>query len=587
MSTLDPTKLPVALAGFINDWIYSREWGRILILSIPMWLLLGLGAAVFIGSILDRSALADKYLQLGRIELEKWEKEFAKPEEPDDKQTAETTSAEVSSPDPELVAAENSGESEDKRFAQEQPSRQLSHYAEMLHRRAHLLEPSNRTQFVIGASLWQRGAQSNAKQTLGKIAPRDSSGYPPAHAIMAQICRDEFAKTRNPSLIQEFQHHAEIGMQWSNISPEIIIELTNLLWQQRKFIPALTYLKQAAENHPEFYYLLYDRAKKADQAELANEAKENGIAYYREQLQSAPRTAKYRIQLAQLLLLDSTGEQEAEQVLLDGLRLEPSQSLTRALSEVYRLRFTRQLDSSQGRNVDLQLLEKALQVDSSNPAVAQTVAAMMQTGVRAGEKLEAELNRLLASGKATVSTHALLSEYHLNKGDLTQAMVHLEQVFRQAPLAVKYANNLAYLYAKAGRVDEAEKVAIQTLTLVQRNQLDREPFVDELLDTLGLVFESQKKTNEAISAYEASLKLDPLRIETRKKLIRVYRKTGSEGIAAAHEATIIQIEKNKAAAAKQNEATNSQQSTREANSQQPVLQTVPQAQTPTVVVPPK
>lgn len=498
---------------------------------------------------MNKTALRDRYIQLGQAEMERWQEQLGQVGLKDaEKRVADAASPETSQPSEASDKSETDPASTDvasaTRSDSASDSTQLSPYAEMLFRRAHLLEPSAETQFVIGATLWQRGVIPSAKQTLQKIAPANSRGFAPAHAILAKICRDEFAKTRQPALIDEFQNHAKWAVEWKHTFPEVLLEQTNLLWQKRKFDESLNYLQQATKSHPDFYVLLVERAKAAGQNVIAQATRKEAIAHFEAELEKDPKSEKTRILLAQLQVLDPEGDQAAESTLMDGLsKLKSSKVLARALSEVYRIRFTRSLEMSKGEKVDLNLLERALQVDPTNPEIAQTVAAMLNNGIQANDQLGEELNRVLASGQATMATHAILSEYRLQKGDFNAAKTHLEQVYKMAPMSVKYANNLAYLYAKERRHADAEKTAVQTLALIQANGGQREPYVDELLDTLGMIYQAQDKSTEAISAYEACIKLNPKRIETRGRLVTLYRKTGNEGVAKAHEETIKAIEK--------------------------------------------
>lgn len=546
---LDPTKWLIAIAGFINDWIFSREWSKIFLYSIPVFLFLAMVAAVFVGSRLDRTKLRNHYIDLGTAELTRWQEQLGKPIQATKSSSDQSLSDEESKENDK--ALENATSVADSEADDETSKMKLSSYAEMLFRRAHLLEPNMETQFVIGATLWQRGVIPSARQTLQKIAPVDSKGFPAAHAILAKICRDEFVKNREQKLFEEFQHHALHAVDWPHTFPEVLIEEANLLWQQRKFGETLEYLQKAVKHHPELYSLLVERSIAADQKVLAQAARKDGIAHFQAELEKNPKSEQIRAQLAFLQVLEPEGDAEAEALLKEGLKIQPSKIFSRALSDVYRIRFARMFEKSKGQNVDLSLLERALQVDPNNPEVAQTVAAMMSNGIKANEQLGAELNRVLASGQATMATHALLSEYHLQNGRLNEAKSHLEQVFRASPMSVKYANNLAYLYAREKRYAEAEKVASQTLALLQANKAMREPFIDELLDTLGMIYQAQDKSSDAISAYEASLKINPKRIETRTRLVAMYRKIGNDGVAKAHEDAIKLIQKSNEEAAAQ------------------------------------
>jgi tetratricopeptide (TPR) repeat protein len=110
-------------------------------------------------------------------------------------------------------------------------------------------------------------------------------------------------------------------------------------------------------------------------------------------------------------------------------------------------------------------------------------------------------------------------------------------------MEVKFSNNLAYLYAAQGRLEEALQVARTCLELLNRNNLQNQPFVDELLDTLGMIYQKMDKTSDAIASYELALRSNRDRIDSRERLAAIYRDIGNDGLAEAHENAIEAIRK--------------------------------------------
>jgi tetratricopeptide (TPR) repeat protein len=171
--------------------------------------------------------------------------------------------------------------------------------------------------------------------------------------------------------------------------------------------------------------------------------------------------------------------------------------------------------------------------------------------------LQKHLKDLLDSGKASTMTHAIMSEFYLARklkatddGKLDEAnrlsaesIKELEAVFKASPMAVKYSNNLAYLYMESNRLDDALKTARTTLEVLQRSGMQGAEHVDELLDTLGWIYQKMDRSTDAVSAFELALRFNPNRIDSREKLAALYRKLGNDGVAEAHEQAIVAIKK--------------------------------------------
>ncbi len=138
---LDPTKWLIAIAGLVNDWIFSRQWSQIFLYSIPGFILIALATAVFTGGLLNRTALRDCYIQLGQAEMERWQAQLGQvglndaankrtdtnAESPQANDLADKDAAE----NPELDAAPTEDGSATK-SSDANGSAQLSPYAEML-----------------------------------------------------------------------------------------------------------------------------------------------------------------------------------------------------------------------------------------------------------------------------------------------------------------------------------------------------------------------------------------------------------------------------------------------------------------------
>ena len=562
MASFDPLKWLFSLAGFAYEWMLSRSWISILLQVVPLLFLASLMLTVWFGGRISKEKLADKYLELSSPGISEWEdKFFAKlSASPASESTRDrSASGEAVASDPEsssnqpksdITQAEpatlggSTTDVEVSESTKEDPSvYQVPAYEEMLCRRVELLRSNSQSRFVVGTSLMLKGALTNSQKVLRKIAPDDQEGLPKAHAIMALGYFNQFMQTKDQTLIPFLQHHADIAVQWPNTPKDVLLLAADLNWQRGKRDRSVEIIETAAERFPELYLMLLERANALGKSELAELARTKAIIHFQGVLDNEPKNDTVRIQIAQLMGVKDDSLDRVEQLLKEGLELESTKGLARALSEVYRIRFVKQALEKKGKVDDFSMLTKAVEIDKTNPVIAEQVARLVKDGIRPTRELQELLRDMLASGEATLFTHAIMSEFYLASDRRPEAIMHLEKVFQAAPTEIMYANNLAYLYAKEGRLEDAEKTARRCLELVQRSNIQNQRYLDELLDTLGYIYEEMKKNSDAISSYELSLRFNPERIETRQKLASIYREMGNDGIADAHDRAIEAIQK--------------------------------------------
>ena len=528
LSLMEPAKWMASLAGLGFAWVATRTWGFILVSAIPSLILISATVLVWRGGRMDKAKLAQHYFELGLAETSTWD-------------DTDTRDAPVAAPgdsgsdrlaDPDASPALSSNEA----------SPSISSYAEMLFRRVQILQPRRHGQFVIGMALVQRGAVASGQKTLTKIAPNDAIGYPPAHSVLAASYLNQYISTRDPELLTLFEHHSKVAVQVPQTSREVLLAASELQWERGSRAEALRILELAAERYPELYVRLIQRAASSGQQRLANDARKKAMIHLQESLASNPYNDQARVQIAQLHTIDAAGLAAAEAVLNEGLSLAPSRLLSRALSEVYRLRFVTQMIQSRESQVDINLLDIALQIDPTNPLVTDQIEQLVKLGHRPDSELRQLLNKILASGTATTGTHAILAEMHLNQNDPTAALLHLEQVYQAAPNAIKYTNQLAKLYMAAGRHDDALGRATYALQYLEEADLLRERYGCDLLETVGDIQLARGEAENALGAYQRCLQIDAGRNEIRRKLADLHRQLGNAAQADALEEELSAVE---------------------------------------------
>lgn len=572
MASLDPLGWIVSLVGCSIDWLLTRNWVKILFVAVPTFLLTILTGMVWWGGGIDQDTIAEKYELLGRAETSGWEGKLVehftsnkqKKEGTDQRQPASEQAGGQESPSSaDAVAQAEQAEQPESQPAEvegKRPEHMVSQYGELLFRRVQLVRPTDESQFVVGTTLIQRGAIAQGQKILRNIAPDDKVGLPKAHAIMALSYLLQYTKTQDPELVTLLTHHSEASIPWEHTPRDVLYIAGDINWQKRNVDRALEIFQTAAERFPDLYPFLSQRYAEAKKPEQAKAATESGINYYKGLLEKDPTDAKTRVMITQLLGSSPEALAEAEELLRQAPEgtSEDKALVTRTISEIYRVRFVNYLRELKDKKpTDHSLLDKALEIDPQNPLVGEQIAMLLRDKLEPSKKLQKHLKDLLDSGKASTMTHAIMSEFYLARklkatddGKLDEAnrlsaesIKELEAVFKASPMAVKYSNNLAYLYMESNRLDDALKTARTTLEVLQRSGMQGAEHVDELLDTLGWIYQKMDRSTDAVSAFELALRFNPNRIDSREKLAALYRKLGNDGVAEAHEQAIVAIKK--------------------------------------------
>ncbi len=525
---IDPTRWLVSFAGFVADWVISREWKRILLCMLPLFFLATVGGLVFWGSRLDKTRLAQRYMELGEKEIADWQKSWesaAKNEESPSEESPKSADDLAS----ETVTDNSSGEA----IAESKEPKQISRFAEVLFRRVQLLEPNNRSQFVIGVTLAQRGAAGQAQRMLNKIAPDDRAGYAPAHAWLAQSM---LSQPITSELLPLFKHHVKQALTWDRVPEFVLLAANQMYWQLGERDEALRALERVAEIDPVRWLTLAMQAKMVENTRVYEHSIARAEAESRQKLAKNEFDVATRLHLA-TVLAEAGKLDETERLLRDGMKLAESPEYVRGISEVYRLRFLKSLTPEGG---DLQMLDVALRTDPTNPLVVEEIAKLARlTRQTPSDELLEKLRSFVAEGKATAVTHAWISEIHLLNKDFKKALPHLEQVVNRLPTTAQYANNLAYILVELApeRIDEALQLAQRAVQLATAQGVARKFDVDhaaDYADTLAIILAKQGKFSDAITALESAVERQPKRIDFHERLAEYYDKKGTVEMSNLH-----------------------------------------------------
>ncbi|MBX3421579.1 MAG: hypothetical protein KF752_08495 [Pirellulaceae bacterium] len=529
---VEPAKVAATFAGAIYAWLLSRDWPRIALTGIPGAIMLLAGVLVSRGGQIERSILSRKYLTWATDELNVRNRKITPAIS-----KSEGTKSEL--PVSQYLANFENFSAEDE---------QLPYYGKMLLNRVRVLDPSLRSQYLVGTYMIQLGAFREGQDILRQIAPDNAEGHVAAHGVLAEVYRYRIQGHNELELLPAFEHHAQMAMNWPDVSYSVLQFLSDLRWQRQEFEAALRPLEQAVKRFPELNKLLATRAAQAGDLRLANKSLQAMMIHLRAVLAANPQNEVARVEIADLLARNPNGLEEAAQILNEGFEYGQSALLSRAISEVYRLRYKHTLVSSQKTNIDLNMLDIALQADPTNAKVAEEIQAFAASDLRPIADLTRDLYKILISGAATVGTHAILAELNLRQDNLSQAIIHLEQVYALAPTAIRYAHLFASSLAALGRLDDAFLVASEAVKLLERSAMLKERYADDLLDTLGDIQAAKKEPADAVVSYERSLESRPNRLETRRKLIALYQEQGDVAASERHIQLLAEMERDDAKA---------------------------------------
>ncbi|QDV24104.1 tetratricopeptide repeat protein [Aureliella helgolandensis] len=530
---LDPFRWPVSIAGFVYDWIITREWKKVLLVMWPVYLLIAGISFVFIASRGDHRALAQWYMELGDEEIAGWEQAWA-PAVPSNTPEAESSVEEPSTTD---EAAESEKRAE------------VSPFADVLFRRAQLLSPTDRAQFVIGATMAQRGAVAQAERMLVKIAPNSGpGGYAPAHAVLSEIFFPKVQRAPEQNL-PILLHHLTQGARWERMPVRLLLIAAKLFADLGRGNEALSFMATAAERDPSQNVNLARLASALGNPRVAEQAGKTAEEHLRQVLQDDPKDAVARLTLAQFLA-EQKRLDEAERLLFpQNLEFEVTPDIQRAQSEVYRLKFRMSVvGTSDGKSqAQIGYLDRAMRLDPTNPRVPEEIAQLAGSGgSKVNNEMVAMLRTFLAEGKATVATHAWLAETFLKREDYEQAIPHLEQVVIRLPTQPQSLNNLAYSLAASPSADRLEEALDYAQRCVISAAAAKTPRA-EYYDTMGIILTRLERNQKAITAFENAIEIAPTVVDYHRRAAELYRRENNPQMAKSHEDVVRKL--NAAAAA--------------------------------------
>jgi tetratricopeptide (TPR) repeat protein len=415
-------------------------------------------------------------------------------------------------------------------------------YVELLSKRILSIQPKNQiAHYRLGLIYSLTEQNEAARSEMLELANGKYGESVQANAWMAK----DLLKQRVAGIevsAPELASYLEKGSKWKNVDFRLVTYYARILEAMGDAPKAILLTKQAAVNRPELNLdlarLYYRQGYQAEARSVASSVEDLFI----KKLNTPLEKESDRLAVAEARRITNRLEQAAE-VLEEGLTLKSSGSATRReLSEVYRLFYVKTVFKTEAGpyQADLAQLEKVVDMDPSNPNISGEIAKLLPLKIKPNKKLVEVLKKQIEAGVTSVSAHILLAEGYLQFGNTKEAIKNWELALAKDPNQPGALNNLALVLAK-----ESESNIERSLSLLNK-AITLSPNNPEILDSLGDVLMMGKRPKDAINKFELSIRFDPQRLGTRKKLFEAYQLNGMDDMAKVLGKVIEKMERAKA-----------------------------------------
>ena len=428
-----------------------------------------------------------------------------------------------------------------KRDASLMPT-QLSPMTAMMIKKLALRDVRNaRWRFLLAMQLEQQHRLGQARQMMRSIAPMEGRGFAPAYAWLAW---DTISKSR----IHE--HQDKLGLildlqkasDWSGSAPALFGVLAELLDSEGRVDDAIAALEQPAKSDAEIAVMLMTICHKHGRTQTMEATAQQSLAFGKSRVSSPEATDQDFTNFATLCVMQQDFSQ-ALRVTDEGLVKFPhSKSLARARSEAFRVQYIlshKEVDGNVQR--DVESLQQALRADPTNEMAIDEVARLQALGVSTTPEMNQALDRQVAEGKASATTHMLLSEIAAREQGPAASVPHLEAALRSSPNSFAVLNNLAVTLARlsADHLPRSRELIDRAITLAGDNA--------ELFDSQGQIRMIDRDYYGAVSSFENAIRVDNQRLQTRQRLVKAYEEAGLTEMAEIQRTRIEELTPKKSA----------------------------------------
>ncbi len=363
---------------------------------------------------------------------------------------------------------------------------------------------------------------NNSKEAFREMKEASKIGdFPQADAWLAKTLISSRA-TGPAAHLQELLVHLENAYRWPKIDFRLPFYYSRLLEERGERTKAIFIARQAVAANPDWILELAKLYSRVGDEEALKKTANEAEAYFYARMNRDNEKESDRLAVSDARLLTERPK-EAAAVLEEGLIRNPdAKTLRRQLSKIQVMMYrVANVDFEKAEvKVDFSLLEKAAKTDPQNPDVSVEIAKLIPFGKRPTPDLMEVLKDQVQRGITSVPTLLLLGEGFYERKNLPAAQKYWELALDKEPENFAVLNNLATCL-----IAISESNAERALELISRaNSLC--PANADILDTWGEILIAAKKPQDAINKLEMVIKIDPKRMENRKKLVTAYHAVG-------------------------------------------------------------
>lgn len=374
--------------------------------------------------------------------------------------------------------------------------------------------------------LLETGEEKLGQQLLEELAPDGQQGYPPAHRLRSLNLALQLERTNDTSLCDKLRFHLEHSDENQSEAIQTAYALYYLATKQTD--RAIQHLKVAANKNPSHYHTLANIYHDQGNNPAKLESLRTAESIYFSRLSQQPSEVSNRIALAKTLTRLEKYD-SAERILLDGLRIEDTPEIRRALAEFCLIRHNLSSDFDE----KMAFLQSSIDFDlnflQAYQALVEQFKVNLDSDIEKAEKLEELIRFNLASGKNTALAHFAMSNIKSKKGEKKLARFHSEKAYELDPRFGVVANNLAWFLAN----DQANPDLDRAFELASE-VIERLPYNPSVRDTYATVLMKQEKYEEALIHFEKALSNISNKRPIHLKLAFVYQKLGMEDMQEVH-----------------------------------------------------
>ncbi len=400
-----------------------------------------------------------------------------------------------------------------------------------------------------------------AETLMKELASKENENNSQAHAWLAAILLGMNSRGEQIELV-ELERHLASASKWKSVDAELLRYYSEVCIKAGNLDKALIIAKQAAESRVE-RNLDYAKICKALGPKYDLEmrrAASAAEAAFQMKRGTAAETDFDRLCLAEVLILqdrldaaievleerieDKSSDHKRVRAGLASLYIELFLKKNSAAFEKSPPRTAKPIsqNSSQGKierlpEIDWTSLQQAAKLDRDNPSVGEIIAIYMR---RYNVPFPSDLKEVLAgqinSNVASPLARQALADMYMLNNNVAKARDEWEKILTIDPNFIEALNNLAIFLSRENppKIERAIELSSRAYQL--------QPSNPEIADTYGEVLMAAQQYVDAIALLERAIRIDPTRINSRKRLMECYLRLGMNEMAIEQEGRIREME---------------------------------------------